>query len=73
MTKPQSPLIALERPRCPRCQLRMPLVDAERDLDGSDIRKFACEKCGEHRTLKVPDPMKSNLTGWLAGELKPPS
>jgi transposase-like protein len=72
MTKLQSPLTALERPRCPRCQIRMPLVAAEREPDGSDNRTFKCEKCGESRTVKAPDPMKSNSAGWLAGELKPP-
>jgi hypothetical protein len=74
MTKPQSPLTALERPRCRRCQLRMPLVAAERDLEGFDKRTFECEKCRERRTVKVAtDPMKSSLAGWLEGELKPPN
>ena len=74
MTKPQSPLTAIERPRCPRCQNRMPLVAAAaRDLDGCDKWTFKCEKCGESRTVTAPDPMKSNLAGWFAGELKPPT
>lgn len=73
MTKLQSPLTALERPRCPRCHLRMPLVTAEREPNGCDNRTFKCEKCGESRTLKAPDPMNSNSAGWLAGELKPPA
>jgi hypothetical protein len=73
MTKPQSPLTALERPRCRRCQLRMPLVAAERDLDGSDNRTFQCERCGESLSRRAPDPMKSGSAGWLEGELKPPT
>jgi hypothetical protein len=74
MTKPQSSLTALERPRCPRCQIRMPLIAAERDPGGCDDRTFKCEKCGESRTVKVAaDPMKSDSAGWLAGELKPPT
>ena len=74
MTKPQSPLTAIERPRCLRCQNRMPLVAAAPDLDGCDKWTFKCEKCGESRTtVTAPDPMNSNLAGWLAGELKPPT
>jgi transposase-like protein len=74
MTKPQSSLIAIERPRCPRCQLRMPFVSAERDPDGCDRRTFRCEKCGKNRTVLVAaDPMKSHSAGWLTGELKPPT
>jgi transcription initiation factor IIE alpha subunit len=73
MTKPQSPLTALERPRCPRCQVRMPLIGAERDLDGCDSRTFQCEKCGESLSMKTSDPMKSSSAGWLEGELRPPT
>jgi hypothetical protein len=51
----------------------MPLVSAERDQDGCDNRTFKCEKCGECRAVKAPDPMKSKSAGWLAGELKAPS
>jgi tRNA(Ile2) C34 agmatinyltransferase TiaS len=74
MTKPQSPLTALERPRCRRCQARMPLVSTEPTKDGGHQRTFRCAKCDEILTVKIAaDPMKSSSAGWLAGELKPPT
>jgi hypothetical protein len=40
---------------------------------GYDVRMFECGKC-EYVLKEVisTDPMKSDKTGWLAGELKPP-
>jgi hypothetical protein len=64
----ESPLTAIERPRC---QIRMPLVSAERDPDGSDNRTFKCEKCGESRAVKAPDPMKSNLASRGCRRISP--
>ena len=74
MSKLQSRLTAIERPRCPRCQARMPLVSTEPTRDGGHQRTFRCAKCDESRTTEiVADPMKSHSAGWLAGELKPPT
>ncbi len=75
MTKPQlSRLLAIERPRCPRYQNRMPLMATEPTREGGQQRSFRCYKCNESRTVKVAaDPMKSPLAGWLSGELKPPT
>jgi transposase-like protein len=74
MTKPQSPLTAIERPRCPRCEARMPLVGTEPARDGGHVRTFRCAKCEQSRTIEVAaDPMKSPSAGWLSGELKPPT
>jgi hypothetical protein len=53
--------------------MRMPMISAERDPEGCDNRTFKCEKCGESRMVKAPDPMKSDSSGWLSGELKPPT
>jgi len=37
---------------------------------GFDIRTFECSKCDHVFTLTVAtDPMKSDVTGWLKGEL----
>jgi len=73
MTKPQSPLTAIERPRCKRCQARMPLVGTE-VARGGRLRTFHCLKCDEIRTIEIDaDPMKSPLAGWLSGDLKPPT
>jgi hypothetical protein len=40
---------------------------------GCDLRNFECDKCDHVVTVTVvADPMKSDATRWLAGELKPP-
>jgi transposase-like protein len=72
MSKRQSSLSAIERPRCPRCQARMPLISTEPGPGRFHHRTFNCAKCGQSRTIKVvADPMKSNSAGWLEGELPP--
>lgn len=74
MAKPQSPLTAIERPRCKRCQTRMPLVGTEVARGGGHLRTFRCVKCDETHTIEIDaDPMKSPSAGWLSGELKPPT
>jgi hypothetical protein len=66
---------AIERPRCPKCrQNRMLLSKLEVGPPGFDYRTFECQKCGRVETQVVSsDPMKSDMRGWLAGELKPPT
>jgi len=66
---------AIERPRCPTCrQNRMLLSKLEAGPAGFEYRTFECQKCGRVETLTVSsDPMKSDMRGWLAGELKPPT
>ena len=40
---------------------------------GLEIRTFECPKCERVLTMTVAtDPMKSEASGWLASELKPP-
>ena len=65
---------AIERPRCPNCdQKRMLLSKLEAGPSGFDYPTFECQKCGRVETAVVSsDPMKSDVRGWLAGELKPP-
>jgi hypothetical protein len=66
-------LLPIERPRCPKCTNRMNLARIMPGPKGFDIRTFECEKCAHVITLTVAtDPMKSDKTGWLAGELKSP-
>jgi hypothetical protein len=37
---------------------------------GFDLRNFECDKCDHVVTLTVAtDPMNSEVTGWLNGEL----
>jgi hypothetical protein len=33
---------------------------------------YFCAKCDQTKTIIADDPMKSEKTGWLQGELKPP-
>ena len=68
-------LAALDRPRCPSCeQNRMLLSKLETGPSGFDYRTFECQKCGHvHAVSGSQDPMQSEMHGWLAGELKPPT
>jgi len=37
---------------------------------GFDLRNFECDKCDHVVTVTIPtDPMNSDVTGWLNGEL----
>jgi hypothetical protein len=66
---------AIERPRCPTCrQNRMLLSKLEAAPSGFDYRTFECQKCGRVEIKVVPsDPMTSDMQGWVAGELRPPT
>ena len=66
---------AIERPRCPTCQQnRMLLSKLEAGPPGFDYRTFECQKCGRVETTVVSsDPMTSDMLGWLASELRPPT
>jgi RNase P subunit RPR2 len=66
---------AIERPKCPKCQQsRMLLSKLEAGSPGSDRRTFECQKCGHiHRMVVSNDPMTSDMHGWLASELRPPT
>jgi hypothetical protein len=66
---------AIGRPRCPSCnQNRMLLSKLESGPSGFDCHTFECQKCGRVQTTIVSsDPMTSGASGWLAGELKPPT
>src|SRR5882724_13565026 len=66
---------AIRRPKCPNChQNRMLLSKLEAGSSGSDCRTFECQKCGHIRRMVLSnDPMTSDLLGWLAGELRPPT
>jgi hypothetical protein len=66
---------AIERPGCPNChQNRMLLSKLEAGPPGFDYRTFECQRCGRvHTTVISGDPMTSEMRGWLASELKPPT
>ena len=42
---PESSLTMINRPHCPRCQIRMMLVGIEPSFAGPDLRTFKCPKC----------------------------
>jgi hypothetical protein len=67
-------LLPIERPRCPKCQGRMMLARIEPGPAHSDLRTFECPKCGHVRKALVEDPLLTSAnSGWIAGELKPPT
>ena len=58
---------------CPTCKHRMGLTRISPGKRGFEERTFECSTC--HYLEKVcfdVDPLKTDATGWLAGELKPP-
>lgn len=63
----------IERPYCPKCKSRMTLARISPGPPGFDHRTFECAKCNNVENVIVAhDPMSSNATGWLYGELKAP-
>ena len=61
-----------ERPRCPKCQLRMMLVRIEARPAGADLRTFGCRHCKNVHKARAEDPMKSDKARSLNSALKPP-
>jgi hypothetical protein len=71
---PALSLTMIERLCCPKCQIRMMLVDVEPSFAGPDLRTFECPKCELDYKALAEDPMKSNkAVGWLKSELRPPA
>ena len=67
---PESPLTMIERPRCPKCRIRIMLVGIEPSFAGPDLRTCECPKCKLAYKALTEDPMQSNIAaGWLKGEL----
>jgi hypothetical protein len=74
MTSPQPFLTAIERPRCSRCQTRMMLERVSSGPIGFEHRLFECPRCDQvELSVIAADPLKSNVAGWLAGELRAPN
>jgi hypothetical protein len=61
----------IERPFCPKCQIRMMLVDIELSFAGPDLRKFECPQCDVDYKALADDPL-TDAVGWIKGELRPP-
>jgi hypothetical protein len=52
----------------------MLLSKLEAGSSGSDYRTFECQRCGRiHRVVVSNDPLTSDMVGWLASELRPPT
>jgi hypothetical protein len=51
--------IMIERPLCPKCQIRMMLLGVELSLAGPDLRTFECPKCELTYRALAEDQMKS--------------
>jgi hypothetical protein len=68
------PLLAIQRLRCPKCQMRMMLARISPGPKGFELRTFGCSKCDRVEQVAIAsDPMKSGDVGWLVGELQSPS
>jgi hypothetical protein len=59
----------IERPLCPKCQIRMMLLSVEPGFAGPDLRTFECPQCALDYKALAEDPMRSN---GIKSELRPP-
>jgi hypothetical protein len=63
----------IERPFCPKCQIRMMLLRVELSFAGPDLRTFECPKCELDYKALADDPMRSDkAVGWVNSELRSP-
>jgi hypothetical protein len=70
MRRPDPELLPIQRPRCPRCQVRLLTTAVKDAADGFENRTFECHKCHHAETrLLAADPLKAGGVGWLSGEL----
>jgi hypothetical protein len=68
------PLLAIQRLRCPKCQMRMMLSRISPGPTGFELRTFDCSKCDYvEKVVIASDPMKPGDVGSLVGELGPPT
>jgi hypothetical protein len=63
----------IERPLCPKCQIRMLLRGVEINLAGPDLCTFECPQCELDYKALAEDPVRPNKAmGWIKSELRPP-
>jgi len=74
MLKLDPELLPTQRPRCPKCQMRMISIAVTAAAGGFEDRTFECMKCGHAETRRmVADPLASPAAaGWSHVDLKPP-
>ena len=69
------PLVAIERPACPKCQARMLLARIAPVRLGVDLHTFECEVCDHvlETLIACEDPIQSKIVGrWIKGDLHSP-
>ncbi len=72
--KPDPELLPTQRPRCPKCQMRMISIEVTAAAEGFEDRTFECMKCGHAETRRmVADPLASPAAvAWSNDGPKPP-
>ncbi|QDW41643.1 response regulator [Bradyrhizobium sp. KBS0727] len=67
-------LLPTQRPRCPRCQMRMISAAVTAAAKGFEDRTFECTRCGYVETkLLIADPLVSpTAIAWTNAGLKRP-
>jgi hypothetical protein len=70
MRRPDPELLPVQRPRCPKCQMRMLSVGIDDRPGGFEDHAFECLKCVLTETMHMPaDPLKTSVpAGWLSAE-----
>jgi hypothetical protein len=72
--RPESSLMPVLRPRCPKCESRMMLASITPGPEGFDLRTFECKRCDHSYTTAIArDPMNAVSAGWVASELRAPT
>ena len=69
MSKSDPELLPIQRPRCPKCQMRMVSTKVPAAEDGLEDRTFECLKCGQVETRRIiADPLVSpTAVAWTEG------
>lgn len=67
-------LLPTQRPRCPRCQMRMISAAVTAAAKGFEDRTFECTRCGYVETrMLIADPLVSpTAIAWTNADLKRP-
>jgi hypothetical protein len=71
MAEPDPELLPIQRPRCPKCSMRMITAAVVPSSTGFEDRTFECMKCNHTvaKTMAVDPVMTGVAKGWLSGEL----
>lgn len=74
MLRSDPELLPIQRPRCPKCQMRMVSTAVAVAVAGLEDRTFECRRCGHVETRRlIADPLASpKAVAWTESSLKPP-